>query len=208
MKKYFLLLGIFFFLSSPLRAQDYLYGTVKFVPDGDTIILKSGVSVRYIGIDCPEMNHKKSSPQPFAKEARSFNEKLVKGKKLKIVFGSQKKDRFQRVLGYVYLPNGRMVNELILEKGMGWVYFHKDNLELNSKFLLIQKTAYKNKQGIWSVLNSKTTAVKLNKKSKRFHLTNCGNVKKGKYEISHISDAFLKGYSPARGCIENVFSFR
>lgn len=186
---------------------NFFTGYVKFVPDGDTIILKSGEIIRYIGVDTPEINHgKKEKPQKFSKEAREFNKKITKGQKLKIVFGEKRKDRFKRVLGYVYLEDGRMVNNEILKNGMGWFYHHKDNKKFYSRLLKSQNNALGRNKGIWEVISKIEKPVVLNKKSLRFHALECKNIKASKNKVKVI-DAFKKGYSPSRECIKDIFSY-
>lgn len=55
-------------------------GTVKWVNDGDTILLTTGESVRYVGIDAPEMGHKggKTMTWPVL-QRRSIGTWLLKG---------------------------------------------------------------------------------------------------------------------------------
>jgi len=187
------------------------YGRVKFVPDGDTIVLKSGKVVRYIGIDCPEINFGKGDPQLFSKEARDFNKRLTYGKKLKIITGKTKRDRYHRILAYVYLPDGRMVNSEILRKGLGFFYFHKDNKKKSKEFLDIQNQAISEHTGIWAFLEHSSKAVIGNKRSMRFHSLDCRYGKKiyfkNKIRFSYPLEAFKKGFSPARKCIPDIYRF-
>lgn len=197
---------ILVFLNTAMVSGGEIYSKPGFIPDGDTIFLKSGEKIRYIGVDTPEMNHKKGKPQLFAREAREFNKSITKGKRLRILLGNKKKDRFNRYLGYVYLPDGRMVNELILKKGMGWFYYHRDNSKFNSKLMKSQKKAMRSKIGIWSYLSKVSKPVIPNKRSMRFHSIDCKKIRKKRKSIT-IIQAFEKGYSPSRKCIENIFKY-
>ena len=81
---------------------------VKDVIDGDTIELEDGRLVRYLCIDTPELRHREGKrwaydPQPFAEEARALNRKLVQGRKVRLEFDQQRKDRFGRLLAYVFV---------------------------------------------------------------------------------------------------------
>ncbi|MGM0417523.1 MAG: thermonuclease family protein [Thermodesulfobacteriota bacterium] len=207
MKKVFYSVLLVLFLYLPVYAETFIYGKADFVPDGDTVILKSGKSLRYIGIDTPETDHKNNNHQFYALNAKEFNRKMVKNKRLKIVFGENKKDRYGRYLGYVYLPDGKMINELMLEKGMGWFYYHKDNKNFKKRFLNIQQRAMDKSKGIWSYIESKSKMVILNKNSFRFHDPECRNMTGKTKNFSYVSQAFYKGYSPARGCIRNIFKY-
>ena len=196
-----------FLLSGRAAASGFFYGEVKSVPDGDTIILKSGRIIRYIGVDTPEMNYGKGKPQRFAVYSRQLNKKITKGQRLKIVPGKHKKDRFGRYLGYVYLPDNTMVNLLILENGAGWYYFHRDNPGFFKIFLMTQKKAVKSSKGIWNYISEIQKPVIVNKRSRRFHSIECRKVKKNKKNTLKVQDAFFKGYSPSRLCIENIFEY-
>lgn len=68
------------------------YRSVRFVYDGDTILLDGGDNVRYIGIDTPEIDHKGKKSEFMAQAARDFNIKLVKDARVKIEYGQERKD--------------------------------------------------------------------------------------------------------------------
>ena len=81
---------------------------VKNVMDGDTIELEDGRLVRYLEIDTPELRHRERGiwvydPQPFSEEAAALNRKLVEGKQVRLEFDQQKRDRFGRLLAYVFV---------------------------------------------------------------------------------------------------------
>ncbi|MBI5373798.1 MAG: thermonuclease family protein [Candidatus Schekmanbacteria bacterium] len=92
-------------------SQEKLH-VVTHVIDGDTIVLNNSVTVRYIGVDTPEIG------EPFYNEAKSFNASLVSGKKVRIdVCEEEPFDKYGRTLAYVYLDNV-CVNEELLKKGL------------------------------------------------------------------------------------------
>lgn len=85
---------------------------VSHVVDGDTIVLNNSVTVRYIGVDTPEIG------EPFYNEAKNFNASLVSGKKVSIdVCEEESLDKYGRTLAYVYVDNV-CVNEELLKKGL------------------------------------------------------------------------------------------
>ncbi len=204
MKKLYFI--IFIFLSDICFCQSFT-GYARFVPDGDTLILKSGKILRYIGIDSPEINYKKGKPQPFSFEAKNFNKSLVKGNKLKIIYGDVQKDHFGRYLSYVYLGNDQMVNKLILKEGLGWCYYHKDNSRFFHIFLDLQRDAIKNNKGLWKVIKKKNVKVLANKKSMRFHSFDCDYARHKNMKPLKIINAFYEGYAPSRRCIKNIFEY-
>ena len=99
---------------------------VSRVIDGDTVKLADGSKVRYIGIDTPETRRRvwggwMWAPEPYAKKAKEYNEELVFGKKVRLEFDKEKRDKYRRLLAYVYTPEGKMVNEEILNQIEYWI---------------------------------------------------------------------------------------
>lgn len=189
-------------------SADFFYSKVRFIPDGDTIVLKNKRVIRYIGIDSPETNHKTSNPQPFALMAKNYNKELVLNKTLKIVPGDKKSDKYKRILAYVYLPDGRMVNKLVLEKGLAWVYNHKDNSRYFNDFLLSQRQAMNSNSGLWEKILQIDLPVRANPNSLKFHSVDCKNSGKKSFIEKNPFQAFYKGYSPSRKCLANIFKYK
>tara|TARA_B100000315_G_scaffold11372_1_gene11004 strand:- start:118 stop:540 length:423 start_codon:yes stop_codon:yes gene_type:complete len=89
------------------------------VVDGDTIkLLYKGVeeSVRLIGVDTPERG------QPGFNEATKFTARMVTGKTVHLEFDHTLRDRYKRLLAYVFLPDGRMLNEELIRAGHSRAY--------------------------------------------------------------------------------------
>jgi len=68
------------------------------------------VKVRYIGVDTPEIHHPMIGVEPFGKEASEANRKLVDGKTVSLEFDVEQRDRYGRLLAYVFLKDGTFVN--------------------------------------------------------------------------------------------------
>lgn len=129
---------------------------VSRVIDGDTVELSTGETVRYIGIDTPELREKSGSgwvysPRPYAEEARDFNRTLVEGKPVRLEFDVQKKDKYNRLLAYVY-SEGRMVNIEMVRQGYAMVYTFPPNVKYTGRFLKAQQDARGNNNGLWKGL--------------------------------------------------------
>src|SRR4030042_6833798 len=95
----FLVLPLFLSLSN---AETF---RVKRVIDGDTLLLTNGERVRLIGVDTPETKHPKKPVERFGKEAYLFTKEMVEGKEVRLEFDQQRKDRYGRLLAYVYLTD-------------------------------------------------------------------------------------------------------
>jgi len=126
---------------------------VKEVIDGDTIRLADGSLIRYIGVNTPEIREKvnnkwKYKPYRFSEEAKAYNKSLVLGKNVRLQYDIQKKDKFNRILCYVYLDD-IMVNTKILEEGYGIISLRPPNLKYVDLFVKSQEKAINNKKGLW-----------------------------------------------------------
>ena len=89
-----------------LLAQAGVLGRVEQVVDGDTIKVHLGgrlETVRYIGVDTPETVHPARGLEPYGKEASRFNASLVEGKMVRLEFDVERRDRYGRLLAYVYV---------------------------------------------------------------------------------------------------------
>jgi micrococcal nuclease len=81
---------------------------VTHVVDGDTIDVRladgSEDTVRYIGIDTPETVKPDTPVQCGGPKAHAVNERLVGGRKVTLRFDAERRDIYQRLLAYVYVP--------------------------------------------------------------------------------------------------------
>lgn len=183
--------------------------TIKRVADGDTIILQDGRHVRYIGIDTPEIDHENQRAAPLGYEARAYNRQLVEGQDLRLMFDREKKDRYGRILAYVYRRDGLFVNLELLKKGYAYVMYHYPNTFKEALFLSAQRKAMQRGRGIWRKVkkdNKPSQAYLGNRRSKRFHAHNCPMAQKmsvkNRVSLNNRWDAFWSGYAPARECID------
>ena len=93
--------------------------------DGDTIIVNiAGVKerVRLIGVDTPETKHPRKPVQHFGKEAYNFTWRMAEGKKVRLEFDQNQRDKYKRLLAYVYLEDGTFLNAEIVKQGYGHAY--------------------------------------------------------------------------------------
>ena len=122
---------------------------VVYIYDGDTVKLSNGEKVRYIGIDTPEMNYNNPPAEYFAQEAKEYNAKLVLGKKVKLEFDVVKRDKYGRLLAYVYI-DGKHISQEMIERGFAKVLMIPPNLKFADYFLTLQNLAKEEKRGIWA----------------------------------------------------------
>jgi endonuclease YncB( thermonuclease family) len=201
-KKFFLLIILSTFCLSLTPAA---YRSVHYVYDGDTILLDGGDSVRYIGIDTPEIDHKGGKNEFMAQAARNLNIKLVKSARVKIEYDQERKDRYGRRLAYVFLENGDMINAILVRKGLANVMLKSPNVKYKALLLDCQRKAMKESLGIWSRSPGREEKYYLgNINSYRFHRPDCPfgrkMSKKNVVRFKSRYEAFWAGYSPCKRC--------
>ncbi len=118
-----------------------------YVYDGDTIELDDHGKIRYIGIDCPERN------EPYYKEAKEYNEVLLSRGKIQLEFDSESRDRYGRVLAYVFVvtDNGEriFVNEELTRAGWATTKYVKPYMRYADVLFEAEDHAQDNELGIW-----------------------------------------------------------
>ncbi len=123
------------------------------VIDGDTIqvccMFGDRVTVRYVGVDTPEIHHPMKGVERAGKEAAEANRKLVDGKTVRLEFDVQQVDRYNRLLAYVYLKDGTFVNAWLVENGYGVVMTIPPNVKHQELFLRLQREAREAGRGLW-----------------------------------------------------------
>lgn len=135
-----------------VQSQPGLYEVTRFT-DGDTITVNmNGVQekVRMIGIDTPE-THKPNSPvQCYGPAASAYTKELIGTQKVRLESDphSTNRDRYDRLLRYVYLPDGALIAEKIIRNGYGFAYTQFPFTQKDA-FILAEKEAEKAQAGLW-----------------------------------------------------------
>lgn len=124
------------------------------VYDGDTI----GVSmdgrqekVRFIGVDTPE-THKPNSPvECYGKQASDFTTKLLSDQQVRLEPDpiNQNRDRYQRLLRYVYTKDNQLVNAQLIKEGYGFAYLSFPFTKAD-EFRQYQTDARNLNKGLWA----------------------------------------------------------
>lgn len=117
--------------------------------DGDTIELADGTRVRYIGMDTPEMNTGRGTPDCLALAAKNRNAGLVEGKTVVLEYDAEKRDRYGRDLAYVWL-DGSMVNEQLLNEGFASIFTVAPNVKYADRLLAAERRARNDELGLWA----------------------------------------------------------
>lgn len=141
---------------------EQLQGRVLWVYDGDTLEVEKVGKVRLLGIDTPE--HEASSRDRYyhnkfaieaqtlrriSRQAKDFNIHQARGQLVVLECDNVRRDKHQRLLAYVYLPGGAMLNRLLLENGLAAV-FRRYDFRYKDEFLHLEAQARQNGKGLWA----------------------------------------------------------
>ena len=143
-------------------AAALISGNVSWIYDGDTIKVDGVGKVRLIGIDSPErkdsprdayyLRHDNIAPDKLrqvGQMALKFNIEQVKSRRVRLEFDHEKTDSYGRTLAYVFLPDGRLLNHLLLKNGLAAVY-RRFNFKRKDDFLKAEKFARDQRLGLWN----------------------------------------------------------
>jgi micrococcal nuclease len=129
-------------------------GVVARVIDGDTIhVLVAGrrEKVRYIGIDTPETHHPTKPVQCYGRAASAFNERLVGGERVRLVRDVEERDRYGRLLAYVYRArDGLFVNAELARRGYARPLTIAPDVRHAARFAALARQARDAGRGLWS----------------------------------------------------------
>lgn len=129
---------------------------VESVIDGDTIkvyINDKVETVRFLLVDTPETNHPRLGKQPFGEDAKEFTKAMLEGKTVQLEKDVSDRDKYGRLLYYVYV-DGKSVQEELLKNGLARVaYVYAPNTKYVDRYYEIQKEAQQQEIGIWSIEN-------------------------------------------------------
>lgn len=152
--------GVVRAVATAIHHDDEIY-TVTRVVDGDTVVLNNGEKVRLIGVDTPEyyrsrklyadakkLGQDADEIKAIGEQSSHFTREMVLSKKVKLLYDRQKRDRYGRVLAYLFLMDGTFVNEEIIRQGYG-VAYTRFPFRYKSRFLAAQREAMEANRGLW-----------------------------------------------------------
>lgn len=143
-------------LGSATNSGEFV-GVVKVV-DGDTITVQiNGVkqTVRLIGIDTPETVDPRKPVQCFGRDASAKTKELVMGKNVRLEADPTQSnlDKYKRLLRYVYLEDGSLVNKVLIEQGYAHEYTYDIPYQFQSEFRIADQQARESQLGLWNPQN-------------------------------------------------------
>lgn len=117
---------------------------VEAVSDGDSLVLQGGERVRLLGLDAPEAG------QPGADTSRGYLEKLLLGKQVRLEKDQTNRDRYGRLLRYVFL-DGELVNARLVQDGYAVSRFYPPDGRYRELLERLEKEAEAARRGLWAV---------------------------------------------------------
>ncbi|MEJ5228077.1 thermonuclease family protein [Thermodesulfovibrio sp.] len=149
-----LLLFIIFVYPACAKRESEYYKVTE-IHDGDTLtivkdsflgILVKTERIRLIGIDAPEL-----AQEPWGRKAKNHLKKLIRESSwlVKIELDVQQRDKYGRLLAYLWDKNGNMINYMMIRDGYAMVYTIPPNVKYAEKFVEAQRVAREEKRGIW-----------------------------------------------------------
>jgi micrococcal nuclease len=151
--------------ASPVLRENGLHKVVRIL-DGDTLVIRHNgrpEKIRLIGIDAPESSVNPKTKKDAArtngdmrtitemgKESTRFVKTIVKpGDPVTLEFDRRTRDKYGRLLGYVYLTDGRMLNEEIVKAGYAGLLTYPPNVKYQDRLLRAYREARENNRGLW-----------------------------------------------------------
>lgn len=133
--------------------QPGFYRVTK-ISDGDTITVDmngTAETIRLIGVDTPE-THKPNTPiQCFGQQASDFTTKTLTNTSVRLEADptNDNRDRYGRLLRYVYTQDGTLFNKILVEQGYGFAYLTFP-FQKKAEFSDVQGVAQSAGNGLWS----------------------------------------------------------
>ncbi len=118
------------------------------IVDGDTTLLENGESVRYLGADAPESHHPVRGLECNGPEATERNRELAGGKLVRLEGDETDRDRYGRLLKYVYV-DGVFVNARLVEEGYAYSSYYPPDTKYYAQLLALELKAEQEGRGLW-----------------------------------------------------------
>lgn len=143
-----------------VQTQPGQYTVTRF-SDGDTITVDMNgtpETIRFIGVDTPETHDPRKLVQCYGPAASAFTKNVIGKQQVRLTADSQStnRDRYDRLLRYVYLPDGTLLNERLIREGYGF-YYPYFPFDKSKQFEEAQKIAQDAGKGLWGNCNPTKT---------------------------------------------------
>lgn len=130
---------------------DRIRYTLSRVYDGDTIVLTNGERVRLLGINAPEITSHFRKGEPGGVAARDWLKLVLSVGDIYLEYDIEKRDRYKRLLAYVFTSEGDFINAMLVEKGLAIVSIVHPNQRYANTLAAAQATAEAASVGMWNM---------------------------------------------------------
>jgi len=211
---------------TPEPAQNEIKAQVVRVVDGDTVVVrflpgkavmswgdgcripagggwlwvKATEKVRLIGVNAPETGD--GNPRElFGEKAKRYTRKRLLNQVVTLFFDTETRDRYGRLLAYLYLKGGLFNRELVAE-GYAQVYTVPPNVKYAAVLLAAQREAIREGRGLWGMREFDPHPVIGNRQSFVYHHPGCTElpVLPNQVRFKNEKEAVVAGYHPCRSC--------
>ncbi len=117
------------------------------VVDGDTVELAGLGKARIIGVDTPEVY---GGAECYGREASDFTERQLGGQRVRYTVGREDRDRYGRLLVYLWLSDGRSFNALLADRGYATPLTIPPNDDYAGRFAALARRAREQGRGLWA----------------------------------------------------------
>ena len=121
--------------------------TVRRVVDGDTIVLGGVGRGGLVGVDTPEFHGR---AECYGREASAFARRTLDRRPVRYTLGVDSTDRYGHALVYVWLPDGRSFNALLVARGYATPLTIPPNVDYADAFVGLAREARERRRGLWA----------------------------------------------------------
>jgi micrococcal nuclease len=140
----------------PDPPRDAVAAKVQRVSDGDTFVASvkgRRERVRVIGVDTPESVAPNRPDEPYGEEASDFAKRFLDGATVRLAGDAEPRDRYGRMLAYVWLADGTFWNALLVAEGYAQQLTIPPNVTYAGLFRRLVAEARRNERGLWALEN-------------------------------------------------------
>jgi micrococcal nuclease len=137
----------------PDPPRDAVSAKVQRVSDGDTFVASvrgRRERVRVIGVDTPESVAPNRPDEPYGEEASDFAKRYLDGATVRLAGDAEPRDRYDRMLAYVWLADGTFWNALLAAEGYAQQLTIPPNVTYAGLFRRLVAEARREDRGLWA----------------------------------------------------------
>ena len=140
---------------TPISNKMEVFYKVVSVIDGDTIKINlngTTETLRLIGLDTPETVDPRKPVQCFGREASNKAKELLSGRQVRLETDPSQgdRDKYDRLLAYIYRDDGLLYNKYMIEQGYAHEYTYNTPYKYQTEFKTAETEARVGERGLWA----------------------------------------------------------